>query len=128
MQSDMDVLLEFARAQEDEHLRLLLTELYYEARPDYRLFEEIGHVLWHYNVHSMSPLADASMEPGSFVRTLLELIARADGGNRMRIRRGFPVYVRLMADIGGRDDGIEVLKELQKRVAPGPVGSPADHA
>ena len=60
---------------------------------------EASHVLWHFDQRA------GAMEPGSFTRSLLETIGRADPINRARLAAGFPGYVAayLLGELGGFD-------------------------
>jgi hypothetical protein len=68
--------------------------------------EQAAHVLWFWSLPGREGL-----EPGSFTRSLLEAIVRADSDNRRRLWLGFPDYVHAM-DVGQwYPGGIEALRE-----------------
>lgn len=63
-----------------------------------------GHVLWHFRREGY--------EPGSFVQTLIELIARADVPNRLALAREYGGYTEAVTLAQQLDDGIDRLREI----------------
>lgn len=66
--------------------------------------EVAAHVLWHYR--------QLGYPPGSFVSSLIKTIAVADPGNRRRLGRGFPEYVRAVSLATDEMDGIDALRRV----------------
>lgn len=79
------------------------------ARDDELSSEEITptiaqHVLWHYG--------EPGMEPGSFTKALIALIARADPHNRRRLATAAPGYVAACNWAEATDGGIADLRKI----------------
>lgn len=66
--------------------------------------EVAAHVLWMYG--------HGYREPGSFTRLLLSTIAAADPRNRARLAAEFPAEVAAVNLATGRDNGIDVLRQI----------------
>lgn len=62
-----------------------------------------AHVLWYFGA--------GGVEPGSFIRQLLELIARADPINTQILRNGYPEYVHAF-QLGQSRGGIGALQRI----------------
>jgi hypothetical protein len=82
------------------------------ARDDELGSEEITptiahHVLWHYG--------EPGMEPGSFTKDLIALIARADPHNRRRLAAEYPGYVAACNRAEATDTGIANLRQIAER-------------
>ena len=106
-------------AEDDEHLRVVVrgverTDTVHRAcltltprppLPDAPITPEVAaHVLWHYR--------QIGYPPGSFVSALIRTIAGADLGNRRRLARAFPEYVRAVALATDSIDGIDTLRRV----------------
>ena len=63
-----------------------------------------AHVLWHYR--------QLGYPPGSFTSDLIRTIAGADTGNRRRLARAFPEYVRAVSLAADHLDGIDRLRQV----------------
>ena len=63
-----------------------------------------AHVLWHYR--------QLGYPPGSFTSALIRAIAGADPGNRLRLARAFPEYVRAVSLAADHLDGIDRLRQV----------------
>ena len=68
--------------------------------------EEAAHVLFHFR--------GEGYQPGSFVEALLLAFSRADVGNRLALRRGFPSYYEAMNLAQNDPDGIDKLRAIFK--------------
>ncbi|MGR6922650.1 hypothetical protein ACU635_51065 [[Actinomadura] parvosata] len=84
------------------------------ARDDELSSEEITptiahHVLWHYG--------EPGMEPGSFTKDLIALIARADPHNRRRLAAEYPGYVAACNWAEATDSGIADLRQIAERAS-----------
>lgn len=62
-----------------------------------------SHVLWHFG--------ELGKQPGSFVRDLIMLVARADPPNRARLGLGHPAYV-LAVSLAQAPDGVATLQAI----------------
>ena len=63
-----------------------------------------AHVLWHFR--------QLGYPPGSFISALIRAISGADPGNRLRLARGFPEYVRAVSLAADHLDGIDRLRQV----------------
>lgn len=67
---------------------------------------DAAHVLWKYGDPG------DGVEPGEFVKALLEAIARADYLNRGKLGAGFPGYVTACNVAESTPDGLKILAEI----------------